>query len=79
MVMKSKRDDSFVEDIEDTLRPLRRTSMKLNLKKCVFESQKEKFLGDVVTTSGVEANPEKVEALFRQDYRYVFYILVFNL
>lgn len=37
--------------------------MKLNPKKCMSGMQKGKFIGHVITTAGIEANMEKVEAL----------------
>lgn len=63
MVIKSKRDDDFLADIEETLKWFRRTNMKLNPKKCMFGMQKGKFLGHVIITTRIEANLEKVEAL----------------
>ena len=37
--------------------------MKLNPKKCVFGVTKGKFLGHIVTSMGIEANPEKVKSV----------------
>lgn len=42
---------------------LRRHQMKLNLTKCAFGVAFEKFLGYMVNQSGIEANPEKIQAL----------------
>jgi hypothetical protein len=35
----------------------------LNPEKCVFEVRKGKFLGCLVSTKGIEANPNKIEAI----------------
>ena len=37
--------------------------MKLNLLKCAFGVASEKFLGFMVNHRGIEANPEKIQAL----------------
>lgn len=61
MVIKSKGDNSFLADIEETLRQLWWTSMKLNPIICVFGAHKGKFLGYIITTLEIEANSEKVD------------------
>lgn len=53
--------------------------MKLNPKKCVSGMQKGKLIGHVITTDGIEANMEKVEALLEaQVPRTVKYIQSVN-
>lgn len=37
--------------------------MKLNPKKCVFRVKSGKFLGFLVSERGIDANPEKVDAI----------------
>jgi ribonuclease HI len=39
----------------------------LNSEKCVFGVKKEKFLGCLVSTKGIEANPNKIEAILRME------------
>lgn len=63
MVIKSKGDSNFLRDIEERMVLLKETNMKLNCKKCIFVVQKGKFLRHIVTTRGIEANSDKVEAL----------------
>jgi ribonuclease HI len=41
--------------------------LKLNPEKCVFGVKKGKFLGYVVSTKGIEANPNKIEAILRME------------
>ena len=65
MVIKSKSDDDFLTDVEETLRRLRQTNMKLNPKKCIFGVQKGKFLCHIITKTWIEANPEKVESVLK--------------
>ena len=42
---------------------LRRFSVKLNSKKCVFGVPKGKLFGYIMSERGVEANPEKITAI----------------
>jgi hypothetical protein len=37
--------------------------LRLNLEKCVFGIHKGKVLGCLVSTKGIEANPDKIKAL----------------
>nr|KYP63684.1 hypothetical protein KK1_018263 [Cajanus cajan] len=39
--------------------------MRLNLEKCVFGVQGGKFLGFMITSRGIEANPEKCKAIIQ--------------
>ncbi|GJR33368.1 hypothetical protein Tco_1109600 [Tanacetum coccineum] len=51
------------ENIAETFDNLRRINMKLNLKKCSFGVEEGKFLGYMVTSEGIQANPKKTKAL----------------
>jgi hypothetical protein len=42
---------------------MRAASLKLNPEKCVFGIDKGKILGCLVSTKGIEANPNKIKAL----------------
>ncbi|GJU05758.1 reverse transcriptase domain-containing protein [Tanacetum coccineum] len=53
----------IIKDIEQTFSTLRRINMKLNPKKCSFAMEEGKFLGYVVTSEGIRANPEKAKAV----------------
>ncbi|GKD46014.1 reverse transcriptase domain-containing protein, partial [Tanacetum coccineum] len=63
MVIKSKTEQDIIKDIEQTFSTLRRINMKLNPKKCSFAMKEGKFLGYVVTSEGIRANPEKAKAV----------------
>jgi hypothetical protein len=41
--------------------------LKLNPEKCVFGVKKGKFLGCLVSTKGIEANPSKIESILRME------------
>ncbi|XP_021747900.1 uncharacterized protein LOC110713763 [Chenopodium quinoa] len=50
-------------DLEETFATLNKYSFKLNPKKCVFRVSYGKFLGFLISERGIDANPEKVEAV----------------
>ena len=63
MLVKSKTTTDHVAHLSDTFAVLRKYQMKLNLQKCAFGVASGKFLGFMVNHRGIEANPEKIQAL----------------
>nr|GEV08729.1 hypothetical protein [Tanacetum cinerariifolium] len=63
MVIKFQAEQYIIRDVEQTFSTLRKINMKLNLKKCSFGVEEGKFLGYVVTSEGIRANPEKTKAV----------------
>ncbi|GJR12087.1 reverse transcriptase domain-containing protein [Tanacetum coccineum] len=63
MVIKSRTEQDIIKDIEQTFSTLRRINMKLNPKKCSFGMEEGKFLGYIVTSKGIRANPKKAKAV----------------
>lgn len=63
MLVKSIWSMSHVEDLKETFKTLRQYQMKLNLTKCAFRVSSGKFLEFMVLQRGIEANPEKVNAV----------------
>ncbi|GKE97464.1 reverse transcriptase domain-containing protein [Tanacetum coccineum] len=63
MVIKSNDEKVLIEDIFETFDNLRRINMKLNPKKCSFGVEERKFLGYMVTSEGIRANPKKTKAI----------------
>jgi hypothetical protein len=49
--------------LEETLANLKAANLKLNPEKCVLGIHKGKVLGCLVSTKGIEANPDKIKAL----------------
>jgi len=47
-------------DLRKTFDILRAFSMKLNAKKCVFRVRSGKFLGFMISSHRIEANPSKI-------------------
>ena len=62
MLVKSKTSGDHSDDLEEAFAVIRKYGMKLNPKKCTFGVSSGKFLGFIVSSRGVEANPEKIKA-----------------
>ncbi|GKB17365.1 reverse transcriptase domain-containing protein [Tanacetum coccineum] len=63
MVIKSNDEKMLIADIAETFDNLRKINMKLNPKKCSFGVEEGKFLGYMVTSEGIRANPKKTKAI----------------
>ncbi|XP_022883783.1 uncharacterized protein LOC111400613 [Olea europaea var. sylvestris] len=63
MVVKSKKVEEHMSDLEEVFATLQKYKMKLNPEKCVFGVASGKFLGFMITHRGIEANPDKIQAL----------------
>ena len=63
MLVKSKREDDHLNDLQETFDTLRTYNMKLNPSKCAFGVIVVKFLGFMVSQRGIDVNPEKVQAI----------------
>ena len=60
MLVKSRREEDHLKDLEETFSTLRFYNMKLNPSKCASGVTAEKFLGFMVSQRGIEANPDKI-------------------
>ena len=63
MLIKSKVASDHVAHLVKMFKILRAYRMKLNPLKCSFGVVSGKFLGFMVNQRGIEANPEKIQAL----------------
>ena len=63
MLVKSRREEDHLEDLKETFNTLRSYNMKLNLGICAFGVTAGKFLGFMVSQRGIEANPDKIQAI----------------
>jgi hypothetical protein len=67
IIVKSTKQENHVADLQETFANFRQAGLKLNLEKCVFWLKKGKFLGCLVSTKAIEANPSKIEAILRME------------
>ena len=65
MVVKSKQESRHVEDLQGTIKVLRRHKLCLNTEKCVFRVGVGKFLGYLITNRGIEVNPDQIDVVRR--------------
>ena len=63
MLVKSIKQEDHLADLRETFHVLRQHQMKLNPAKCAFGVASGKVLGYMVHQRGIEANPEKIQAL----------------
>ena len=63
MIVKSKTDGDHGYNLRKMFDILRTFSMKLNPKKCVFRLRSGKFLCFMLSSRGIEANPNKIQAI----------------
>jgi hypothetical protein len=63
MLVKSTKSIDHVHDLREAFETLKRYGMKLNPAKCAFGVSSGKFLGYMVSSRGIEANPEKIRAI----------------
>ena len=63
IVVKSRKEETLIDDLRETFDNLRVYKMMLNPDKCVFGVPAGKLLGFLVSNRGIEANPEKIAAI----------------
>jgi hypothetical protein len=64
-VVKSKKADQLMTDLEKTFMKLQANDIKLNPEKCVFGVPRGMLLGFIISEHGIEANLEKISAITR--------------
>jgi hypothetical protein len=67
VVIKTENSENFIKDLQLAFNSLRRYRWKLNPEKCVFGVPARKLLRFIVSHRGIEANPEKIEAIMRME------------
>nr|KYP38447.1 Transposon Ty3-G Gag-Pol polyprotein [Cajanus cajan] len=63
MVVKSSNVSAHTQDLTKVFQALRQHQMRLNPEKCVFGVSGGKFLGFMLSSRGIEANPDKCQAI----------------
>nr|XP_023888564.1 uncharacterized protein LOC112000644 [Quercus suber] len=65
MMVKSKQVARHMEDLQEVFGVLRRHKLRLNADKCAFVVGAGKFLGYLITSRGIEVDPDQIEAVRR--------------
>jgi hypothetical protein len=63
IIVRSMKKQDHISDLQESFANFKKAGLKLNPEKCVFGVKKGKFLGCLVSTKGIEANPSKIEAI----------------
>ena len=63
ILVKSLDEEKHLNVLQETFDTLRQYNMKLNPSKCAFGVSSGKFLGFMVSHRGIEANPDKIQAI----------------
>jgi hypothetical protein len=63
VVITTRKEESLISDLVETFDNLNRYKLKLNPTKCSFGVSAGQLLGFLVSVRGIEANPEKIQAI----------------
>jgi hypothetical protein len=63
VVIITRKEESLISDLAETFNNLNRYKLKLNPTKCSFGMSAGQLLGFLVSARGIEANPEKIQAI----------------
>jgi hypothetical protein len=68
IVVVSKKKENYISDLAETFTNIREAKLKLNPKKCVFGVTRGKVLRCLISTKGIEANPDKIRAITQMQH-----------
>jgi hypothetical protein len=63
IVVKTKKADNLINDLDVVFKCLQAKNIKLNPEKCIFGVPRGMLLGFIVFKRGIEANPEKITVI----------------
>jgi hypothetical protein len=63
IVVVCRKKETQLQDLAETFTNMRREQLKLNPKKCMFGVSGGKVLGYLVSVKGIDANPDKINAI----------------
>ena len=63
MLVKSMKAELHIIHLAEAFHVLKSYNMRLNPAKCAFRVYAEKFLGFIINSRGIEANPDKIKAV----------------
>ena len=67
MLVKSQDEGKHLDDLQETFNTLKQYNMRLNPNKCAFRVSSGKFLGFMISHKGIEANPDKIQAILNME------------
>jgi hypothetical protein len=63
IVVVSRKKETQLQDLAETFTSMRRAQLKINPEKCMFGVSRGKVLCYLVSVKGIEANPDKTNAV----------------
>jgi hypothetical protein len=63
IVVGSRKKDTYISDLAEAFTNMCEAGLKLFLEKCISGLTRGKVLGCLVSTKGIEANPDKIRAI----------------
>jgi hypothetical protein len=63
VVITTRKEESLISDLAETFDNMNKYKLKLNPTKCSFGVSAGQLLGFLVSARGIEANPEKIQAI----------------
>jgi hypothetical protein len=63
IIVKTKKADNLINDLNVAFKCLRAKNIKLNPEKCIFGVPRGMLLGFIISECGIEANREKITAI----------------
>jgi hypothetical protein len=63
VVITTRKEESLISNLAETFDNLNRYKLKLNPTKCSFGVSAGQLLGFLISARGIEANPEKIQAI----------------
>ena len=67
IIVRSAKQQDHISDLQETFTNFQRAGLKLNPEKCAFGVKMGKFVGCLVSTKGIEANPKRIKAILRME------------
>jgi hypothetical protein len=65
IVVASRKKETYIPNLAETFANMHEARLKLNPGKCIFRITKGKVFDFLVSTKGIEANPDKIRALIQ--------------
>jgi hypothetical protein len=62
IVVASKK-ENYISDLAETFTNMHEARLRLNPERCVFRITRGKVFGCLISTKGIEANPDKIRAI----------------
>jgi len=55
--------EEHIQDVKKVMKKLQQKDLQLKIEKCEFHQKEVSFLGSIVSTNGIQMDPEKVKAV----------------